>query len=205
MFVVYPTTAAQTFHMLRRQIKANYRKPLIVMSPKSYLRIPTSPVHELVDGRFHEMLDDPRFEQDGWDRSKVKRVIYCVGKIYHELDARRMERDDRTIAILRIEQMYPFHADLLSELNGRYPNGAERVFVQEETYNAGAAQFILDKIHTRLGWDRWRYIGRQRSSSPATGSKSQHKLEQEKILTEAIGPKPESESPKDTKVAAAQA
>lgn len=205
MFVVYPTTAAQTFHMLRRQVKASYRKPLVVMSPKSYLRIPTSPVKDLVDGHFHEILEDPSFEQDGWDRSKVKRVIYCVGKIYHELAARRAERDDHSIAIVRIEQMYPFHADLLSEINGHYPENAERVFVQEETYNAGAAQFILDKIHTRLGWDRWEYIGRQRSSTPATGSKAQHKIEQEKILTDAIGPKPESESNKKNTVAAAQA
>jgi 2-oxoglutarate dehydrogenase E1 component len=205
MFVVYPTTAAQTFHMLRRQVKANYRKPLVVMSPKSYLRVPTSPVRDLVDGHFQEMIDDPRFEQDGWDRSKVKRMIYCVGKVYHELNERRELRDDRTIAIVRIEQMYPFHADLLRDINERYPDSAERIFVQEEPYNAGAAQFILDKIHTRLGWDRWAYIGRQRSSTPATGSKAQHKIEQEKILSDAIGPKPESKESKNSKVAAAQA
>lgn len=205
MFVVYPTTAAQTFHMLRRQVKANYRKPLVVMSPKSYLRVPTSPVSELIEGRFHEMIDDPSFEHEGGDRSKVKRVIYCVGKIYHELNERRRERGDDDIAIVRIEQMYPFHADLLKEINERYPDDAERVFVQEEPYNAGAAQFILDKIHTRLGWDRWAYIGRQRSSTPATGSKAQHKIEQEKILSDAIGQKPESKESKNGKVAAAQA
>ena len=204
MFIVYPTTAAQTFHMFRRQVKASYRKPLVVMSPKSFLRVPTSPVSDLVDGHFWEMIDDPRFEQDGWDRSKVKRVIFCVGKIYHELNDRRVERDQRDTAIIRIEQMYPFHADLLSELNARYPDSAERVFVQEETYNAGSYQFLVDKIHTRLGWDRWRYIGRQRSSTPATGSKAQHKIEQEHILTQAIGPKPESD-PSSKKVAAAQA
>lgn len=207
LIVVYPTTAGQTFHMLRRQLKANYRKPLVVMSPKSYLRVPTSPLSELTDGHFHEMLDDPCFEHEGWDRSKVKRVIYCVGKIYHELNERRKERDQRDTAIVRIEQMYPFHADLLKEINGRYPDSAERVFVQEETYNAGAYLFLADKIQTRLGWDRWGYIGRQRSGTPATGSKSQHKVEQENILTSALGPKPEQddEKKKNKKVAAAQA
>ena len=97
------------------------------------------------------------------------------------------------------------HASLLKELSESYPAKAERVFVQEEPYNAGAAQFILDKIHTRLGWDRWGYIGRQRSATPATGSKAQHKIEQEQILTEAIGPKPEAKESKNSKVAAAQA
>ena len=207
MMVVYPTTAGQTFHMLRRQLKANYRKPLVVMSPKSYLRVPTSPLSELTDGHFQEMIDDPCFEQDGWDRSKVKRVIFCVGKIYHELNERRKERDQRDTAIVRIEQMYPFHADLLKELNGRYPDDAERVFVQEETYNAGAYLFLVDKIQTRLGWERWGYIGRQRSGTPATGSKSQHKVEQENILTSALGPKPEQDKDKNKKkkVAASQA
>ncbi|MAO21883.1 MAG: 2-oxoglutarate dehydrogenase E1 component [Phycisphaerae bacterium] len=205
MFVVYPSTASQTFHMLRRQVKAQYRKPLVVMTPKSYLRIPTSPLSELVDGRFHEILDDPRFEQDGWDRSKVKRVIYCVGKVYHELDERRVARDQRDTAILRVEQMYPLHTELLKELDERYPEKAERVFVQEETYNAGAYQFLVDMIETKLGWQRWQYIGRQRSSTPATGSKSQHKIEQEQILTKAIGPKPESDPKKNKKVAAARA
>lgn len=206
MFVVYPTTAGQTFHMLRRQLMASYRKPLVVMSPKSYLRVPTSPVSELTDGHFQEMIDDPRFEQDGWDRSKVKRVIYCVGKIYHELNDRRVERDQRDTAIIRIEQLYPFHGEMLKELNERYPAKAERVFVQEETYNAGAYLFLIDMIESQLGWDRWSYIGRPRSSTPATGSKSQHKLEQENLLTKAIGPKPESEdSTKNKKVAAAQA
>lgn len=206
MFVVYPTTAAQTFHMLRRQLHASYRKPLVVMSPKSYLRVPTSEVSELTDGRFMEMLDDPRFVKDGWDRSKVKRVIYCTGKVYHELDARRVERDQRDTAIVRIEQVYPFHASMLEQINGLYPQKAERVFVQEETYNAGAYLFICDIVETELGWDRLKYIGRPRSSTPATGSKSQHKIEQENLLSQAIGPKPESEgTKKNKKVATAQA
>jgi 2-oxoglutarate dehydrogenase E1 component len=193
MFVVYPSTAAQTFHMLRRQVKASYRKPLIVMTPKSMLRIPTSSIDELYNSEFREMLDDPRFEQDGWDRSKVQRVIYCSGKIYHELDKRRVERDQRDLAILRIEQLYPFHTDLITEINGRYPKSAKRVYVQEETYNAGAYLHVCDMMQTQLGWDRPEYIGRARSSTPATGSKSQHKIEQEQILVDAVGLKPEGD------------
>lgn len=204
MFVVYPTTAAQTFHMLRRQVYANYRKPLVVMTPKSMLRIPTSTVDELYTGQFNEMLDDPRFEQDGWDRKAVKRVIFCSGKIYHEMDARRIERDQRDTAILRIEQLYPFHKNLIEELNARYPMSAERIYVQEETYNAGAYLFVCDMMQTMLGWDRPGYIGRARSSTPATGSKSQHKIEQEYILTQAIGPIPLGDESKQ-KVAAAKA
>ncbi|MEX0876833.1 MAG: 2-oxoglutarate dehydrogenase E1 component [Phycisphaerales bacterium] len=205
MFVVYPSTAGQTFHMLRRQLKAGYRKPLVVMTPKSYLRIPTSPLSELYECCFREMLDDPRFELDGWDRGKVSRVILCSGKIYHELDARRIERDQRDTAIIRIEQLYPFHHELLKEISARYPETAERVYVQEEPYNAGGYLFVNDTVQSRLGWERLAYIGRLRSSTPATGSKSQHKIEQELLLTDAIGPKPEQDGKSKKKVAAAQA
>ena len=206
MFIVYPSTAAQTFHMLRRQIKASYRKPLVVMTPKSYLRIPTSPVSDLVDGRFHEMLDDPRFGEGGWDRKKVKRVLYCSGKFYHELDDRRIERDQRDTALIRIEQLYPFHHGLLAEIDALYPKGAQRAYAQEEPYNAGAFLFVNDTVQTLLGWDRLAYIGRSRSSTPATGSKAQHKKEQEHLLTQAIGPHPEPQEDKaQNEVAAARA
>ncbi len=204
MFVVNPSTASQTFHMLRRQVKASYRKPLIVMTPKSMLRIPTSPLSEVYDSCFKEMLDDPRFEQDGWDRSKVTKVIYCCGKIYHELDKRRVERDQRDVALLRIEQLYPFHNDLITQLDGQYPKSAPRVWVQEETYNSGAYLHICDMFQEELGWDRPAYIGRARSSSPATGSKAQHKIEQEQILTGAVGAIPEGDNATN-KVAAAKA
>ncbi len=204
MFITYPSTAAQTFHMFRRQVKASYRKPLVVMTPKSMLRIPTSSIDELYNGSFQEMLDDPRFEQDGWDRDAVKRVIYCSGKFYHEMDKRRVERDQRDIAILRIEQLYPFHTDLIESIDAKYPKAAERIYAQEETYNAGAYLHVCDMMQTELGWDRPSYIGRSRSSTPATGSKSQHKIEQEQILTDAIGPKPEAKS-SDKKVAAVKA
>jgi len=204
MFVVNPSTAAQTFHMLRRQVKASYRKPLIVMTPKSMLRIPTSPLSEVYDSCFKEMLDDPRFEQDGWDRSKVTKVIYCCGKVYHELDKRRADRDQRDVAILRIEQLYPFHQDLITEINARYPGAATRTWVQEETYNSGGYLHICDMFQEELGWDRPAYVGRARSSTPATGSKKQHKIEQEQILSDAVGAMPEGDNATN-KVATAKA
>ncbi|MBO6513437.1 MAG: 2-oxoglutarate dehydrogenase E1 component [Phycisphaerales bacterium] len=204
MQVVNPSTAAQVFHMYRRQMNRSFRKPLVVLTPKSMLRTPTSELGDILDGGFVEMIDDPKFVSGDWDRSGVKRVLLCSGKIYHELHARRelIERSDT--AILRIEQIYPFHADMLQEIVSRYPDGVSIEYVQEETYNGGAWLFVSDMVQSKLGWDRPGYIGRARSSSPATGSKSQHKIEQESILTEAIGAKPE-ESGKEKKVAAARA
>lgn len=209
MQVVHPSTAAQVFHMYRRQMNRSFRKPLIVLTPKSMLRTATSPLGEFLEGgAFVEMLDDPKFASgpasDRWDRSKVKRVLLCSGKIYHEMDARRELIGRSDTAIVRIEQLYPFHADMLKEIVGLYPDDVAIEFVQEETYNAGAWLFVCDMVQEKLGWDRPGYIGRARSSSPATGSKVQHKVEQERILTKAIGAKPEaSDSP--SQVAAAQA
>ncbi|MGV6813802.1 MAG: 2-oxoglutarate dehydrogenase E1 component [Phycisphaerales bacterium] len=204
MIVANPTVASQTFHLLRRQLKASYRKPLVVMTPKSMLRIGTSPVTDLYQGTFQEALDDPRFVDDGWDRDGVKKVLYCSGKIYFELEKRRAELDRRDIAILRIEQLYPFHTGLIAEIDARYPKSESRVFVQEEPYNSGAFLHISDMFQTELGWDRPEYIGRARSSTPATGSKAQHKIEQEAVLEQAIGAIPESDSA-SAPVAAAKA
>ncbi len=209
MQVVYPSTAAQVFHMYRRQMNRSFRKPLIVLTPKSMLRTPTSSVDEILEGgAFAEMLDDPKFVSgpvsERWDRSGVKRVLLCSGKIYHEMDARRELIGRSDTAIVRIEQLYPFHADMLKEIVGMYPDGVSVEFVQEETYNAGSWLYVSDMVQEKLGWDRPGYIGRARSSSPATGSKVQHKFEQEQIITQAIGAKPETTGT-ETKVAAARA
>jgi len=205
MQVVYPSTAAQVFHMYRRQMNRSFRKPLVVLTPKSMLRTPTSSFDEILEGgAFAEMLDDPKFVSGDWDRSGVKRVLLCTGKIYHEMDARRelIERSDT--AIVRIDQLYPFHSAMLSEIVGAYPDGVSVEYVQEETYNAGAWLYVSDMVQEKLGWDRPGYIGRARSSSPATGSKSQHKIEQERIITQAIGAMPE-DSESESEVAAARA
>lgn len=203
MQVVYPTTGAQCFHMFRRQLKRSFRKPLIVMTPKSMLRVPTSPVSELTAGGFREFIDDPMFT-GGAKRKSVKRVIVCCGKIYYDLEERRnkLGRDD--VAIVRMEQIYPFHATMLRDILGSYPADAEFVYVQEEPYNAAAYMFFADRVISLLGRDRPVFIGRPGSGSPATGSKNQHKYEQETIISKAIGPKPE-EKPEQRQVAAAGA
>jgi 2-oxoglutarate dehydrogenase E1 component len=190
MQVVYPSTAAQAFHMLRRQVKAAYRRPLIVMTPKSPLRLATSTIDELFAGGFQEILDDPAFVAGGRDRKKVSRIVLCTGKIYHELAARRDETGRFDTAIVRIEQLYPFHAAMFSKIMASYPNARERVnWVQEEPRNAGAFMFIADllrndpSISLSIG-----YIGRPATASPAVGSKHRHLDQQAAIVAEAIAP-----------------
>jgi len=192
--VVYPSTAAQTFHMFRRQVRRSFRKPLIVMTPKSMLRTPTSTLDELVEGRFREILDDPATVSGEIDPGRVRRLILCSGKIYHELAARRTERGDDDVALMRIEQLYPFHEAMFEEIRGRYPDDVEICWVQEEPRNAGAYLFISDVLRSTFGIEA-RYIGRDASATPAVGSKRQHKKEQEAILSEAIGPEASAQEP----------
>ncbi len=197
MQVVYPTTAGQCFHMFRRQLKRPFRKPLIVFTPKSMLRIPTGKVGDLTQGHFQNIMDDPAFTDRNADRAKVKRILFCCGKIYHELAERRdaIGRDDT--AIVRIEQLYPFHAELAREILARYPKDAEVFWVQEEPRNMAGFLFISDQMQTHLGIERPRYIGRPSAASPAVGSKRVHKIEQEQIIASAVGPKPEADAKKD--------
>ena len=196
MQVIYPSSASQIFHALRRQVRRNFRKPLIVMTPKSMLRKETSDFEEFVKGSFREVIDDPRFDgsaaKNGADPKKVETVILCSGKLYWELSERRDELAKNSIAIVRIEQFYPLHSDLLKSIIDRYPKAAKKVWVQEEPRNMGGYLFIRDMVQSTLGLDLG-YIGRPASASPAVGSKHMHKYEQEDILEEAIGkalPKP---------------
>ncbi|VAX39976.1 2-oxoglutarate dehydrogenase E1 component [hydrothermal vent metagenome] len=185
MQVIYPSTGPQIFHALRRQLRRNFRKPLIVCTPKSMLRVPTGTIDELMTGHFREFLDDPRFVAGG-DRSKVRQVTLCSGKFYHELAARRdhIGRDD--VALVRVEQFYPFHAELCKEIIGRYPENAQLVYAQEEPRNAGGALFVLDCLRDRLGLNA-RYLGRPTNATPAVGSKRVHKQEQQGLLDTVIG------------------
>jgi len=192
--VIHPSTGAQIFHVLRRQVKRNFRKPLIVMTPKSMLRVPTSRPAELASGSFREVIDDPAFEERGWDRAAVERMVLCTGKIYHELAERRDELDRRDTAIVRIEQLYPFHSTLAQEILDRYPAASRRIWVQEEPRNMGAYRHVDDLCRTKLNLHDLRYIGRETSATPAVGSKSVHKREQEAIVSGAIGPKPDEAS-----------
>ncbi len=183
--VCNPTTPAQYFHLLRRQILRNFRKPLIVMAPKSLLRnkLAVSTLDEFSNGQFQEMIDETR----PLDRSRVRRVLVCSGKIYYELYAQREKHRITDIAILRLEQIYPFHAERLTEISRTYPKGVEMVWVQEEPRNNGVYPFIGAKLHYHWpGMQKLIYIGRKPSSSPAAGSHERHHHEQEEIIARAL-------------------
>lgn len=226
MQVCYPSTGAQIFHLLRRQVRRSFRKPLVVMTPKSMLRVATSHVDELMTGHFQDIIDDPAFEAataaasptgQALDRAKVTRVILCSGKIYHELAERRLTIKRNDVAIIRLEQLYPFNAALFKAIVARYPNRAEMVYVQEEPRNAGAYTFIADLLTNQpdptkddpsaepLLGTRLKYIGRPTSATPATGSKKKSKKEQEAVLSAAIGPAAPGGKDDHTKAAAGPA
>jgi 2-oxoglutarate dehydrogenase E1 component len=185
--VCYPSTPAQYFHMLRRQIHRTYRRPLIVMSPKSMLRNPlaVSKLDDFAHGGFQDLLDeaDPTIE-----RSRVRRVLICSGKIYYELLAERIKQKITDVAIVRLEQIYPFPADRLTEISKTYRNEAEICWVQEEPRNNGVYPFIGAKLHYHwVGMKKLTYIGRKPSASPAAGSHEQHVAEQTEIINKALG------------------
>ncbi len=181
MEIAYPSTGAQMFHLLRRQAKRNFRKPLVVLTPKKHLRIETSTMAELSTGAFRHAIDDT-VEPKG-----VSSVVYCSGKIYHELAERRQAIGRKDVAIVRLEQLYPFHAELVRGIDARYPRGARRVYCQEEPRNAGAYLYVADRFREELRAEL-SYIGRAASATPATASERVHALQQEAILAEAVGP-----------------
>jgi 2-oxoglutarate dehydrogenase E1 component len=183
MQVCYPSSPAQYFHVLRRQMKRKFRKPLILMTPKSMLRLKAaaSPLAELTGGRFHEVMDD----QDA-DPARVQKVIFCSGKVFYELqDVRgKSEQGDR-VAIVRLEQFYPFHEEAVRQVCGRYRKAREWVWVQEESQNMGAWSFVEPRLRALLEQEI-HYIGRDASASPATGSRAIHLREQKELLEAAI-------------------
>jgi 2-oxoglutarate dehydrogenase E1 component len=194
--VVNPSTAAQTFHVLRRQVVRPFRKPLIMPSPKRMLRVTTSNIEEFTTGTFREMLDDPAFEAKGGgglDRKAVSRVILCSGKVYYELAERRKATGRKDIALIRIEQLYPFHQAMMSEILNRYPKKAELLYVQEEPRNAGCYLYLADVFKNQLGIDL-PYLGRDPSATPAVGSKHADLLQQEAVIAAAVGPAPEKKA-----------
>lgn len=180
MQVVVPTTPAQYFHCLRRQMLSQWRKPLIIMSPKSLLRNPacTSPLEDLSHGRFERIIAD-----DQVDASKVGRVLLCSGKIYFELIAKREELGRDDVAILRIEQLYPMSKELLTSSLEPFEDGLPVYWVQEEPRNMGAWPYMRVRFgESMTGRFRLSVICRDESASPATGSASSHKVEQAEIL-----------------------
>ncbi|MDA0238592.1 MAG: 2-oxoglutarate dehydrogenase E1 component [Proteobacteria bacterium] len=191
MQVVNCTTPANFFHALRRQVRCNYRKPLVVMSPKSLLRhrLVTSPMADFAPGGyFRRVIDevDPLVVND-----KVKRVILCSGKIYYDLLEARRERKIKDVAIIRVEQLYPWPRDAITRWITQYPN-ADVVWCQEEPANMGAWTFVLRRIEyiledaKNMKAKRPLYVGRASSASTATGSLRVHNLEQEQIIDQAL-------------------
>jgi 2-oxoglutarate dehydrogenase E1 component len=179
--VVYPSTPAQYFHLLRRQMRRNFRKPLVVMTPKSLLRKPTavSPVQELITGRFHEVLDDATA-----DPARVRRVLLCSGKVYYDLIEERDAARVNDVAVVRLEQFYPLNEELLVRALSRYRRATEHVWVQEESQNNGGWFFVEPRLRA-LGYPV-EYVGRDASASPATGSHAVHKREQKELAEAAI-------------------
>jgi 2-oxoglutarate dehydrogenase E1 component len=179
--VCYPSTPAQYFHVLRRQMKRNFRKPLILMTPKSLLRLKaaTSAVEEFTHGGFQEVIDDPAA-----DPSRVRRVLLCSGKIYYDLAQRRAQEESGQVAVVRVEQFYPFPEEPLQRVLGRYRKANEWAWVQEESQNMGGWTFMEPRLRA-LGY-AVEYVGRDASASPATGSRRVHLQEQQEVIEAAV-------------------
>ncbi len=174
------TTPANFYHLLRRQVKRNFRKPLIVFTPKSLLRHPscTSSLNELATGYFQHVIDDQSAEKE-----KINRVIFCTGKIYYELKKYQQEKEHNHTAIIRIEQLYPLPLNEITSLKKKYSNAQRWLWVQEEPQNMGAWFFIKENFNflPDLG-----VIARPASGSPASGSSKFHAIQQNKIVEKAF-------------------
>jgi 2-oxoglutarate dehydrogenase E1 component len=178
MLVVNPTTPANFFHLLRRQVKWHFRKPCIVFSPKSLLRHPSviSPMKDFTDGRFKEIIDDTNVSA-----KEVNRVLLCSGKIYYDLLEAQQKRKAKDTAIIRIEQLAPFPEKLLKTILKKYKD-AKLVWVQEEPANMGCQSFI-QRMMPKTPIE---YVSRKASASPATGYAKVHKVEQDKLIQKAF-------------------
>jgi 2-oxoglutarate decarboxylase len=178
------TTPAQYFHLLRRQVLAGNIKPLVIFTPKSLLRHPlaVSPMSELVEGKFHNVLDDVE------DIKNPRRVILCSGKIFYDLLKQRSEMGVKDVVILRVEQLYPYPQRRIQHLLEKYQSANEICWVQEEPKNMGAWSFIAPRLFEELKQPRQvlRYIGRAAAASPATGFLKKHEAEQQAICLEAM-------------------
>lgn len=182
------TNPAQYFHLLRRQALANYRKPLILLSPKSLLRHPmaVSDLSDLISGHYQPVIDDEQADRG------AERVLLCSGKLYYDLYQRRSELNASDIAIIRVEQYYPFPGDQLEKIFQKYSSARQWFWVQEEPANMGAWNFIWQRLESLSGHGIG-YIGRKTSSSPATGYPHIYRREQASIIEQAVGSIPDSD------------
>ncbi|MDH3653133.1 MAG: 2-oxoglutarate dehydrogenase E1 component [Myxococcales bacterium] len=185
MQVVNLTTPAQLFHCLRRQVLRPWRKPLVVMSPKSLLRHrrAVSTLDELAEGSFQRIIPD----DSAIEPSKVRRLALCTGKIYYDLLERRDQTEAHDVGVIRVEQLYPLRASEIQARLAPYPKDVDLVWVQEEPWNMGAWYFMRARLPEILGNEQpLRCIARPESASPATGSGASHKLEQQLLVDEVF-------------------
>ncbi len=187
MQIVQPTSASQIFHVLRRQMVRMFRKPLVILTPKSLLRNKdaTSPLSEFTRGEFRTVIGPSHADIDP---QKVKRVIACSGKVVYDLLKRRDEKKASDVAVLRVEQLYPFpHRAFAAELR-KFPNATEVVWCQDEPQNQGAWFFVQHYIHENLAeGQKLGYAGRAASASPAVGYAHMHQEQQKALLDQAFG------------------
>ena len=183
--VAQPTSPAQMYHLLRRQMLRQWRKPLIVMTPKSLLRLPaaSSPLVELATGGFQRVIPDSTA-----DAAKVDRVLFCTGKIYYDIVEERRRRGDDTTAIVRIEELYPWWPGVVERAFAPYDRLKIARWVQDEPVNMGAAFFVAPRLQAVLASRKLELgvVSRVESASPATGSHKAHVMEQEQILSAAF-------------------
>ena len=186
MQVCVPTTAAQIFHLLRRQMLLNCRKPLIVMTPKSLLRhkLAASPLEDLGTGEFRRVIG----EIDELDETRVRRVVMCSGRVYYDLLERRRRDKRHDVAIIRMEQLYPFPSEEMAREFDRYPNATDFIWCQEEPKNQGSWFTSQHHVRAILGKRAYlEYAGRPFSAAPAVGYMDLHKKQQEALVSEALG------------------
>ena len=187
--VVYPTTPAQYFHLLRRQARHQDARPLVVMTPKSLLRLPqaASRPSELASGTFQPVIDDPRFAADPKAPAGVRRVLLCSGKVYYDLIGADAFEGAADVAVIRVERLYPFPTDELQAVLERYGKIESFAWVQEEPRNMGARKFVLPRIRHLVPYKiPLGDISRPERSRPAEGYPASHQIEQARIVREAL-------------------
>ena len=179
MVIVNLTTSANLFHMLRRQVKWEFRKPAVLFSPKSLLRHPgvTCSLSEFTGGKFREVIDDPNAGGE-----KISRLVLCSGKLFYELQEVQQKKKLKNVAIVRIEQLFPFPEKQINDILKKY-KGAEIIWAQEEPLNMGCWSYMLRVLPDV----KMKLVSRKASASPATGYNKVHKIEQEKIINTALG------------------
>ncbi len=184
MCIIYPTTPSQMFHLLRRHVKSDKRRPLIVFTPKGLLRHPlsVSSLADLTSSPFLEIIDDGSHPKD------ANKIVFCTGRFYYDLVAQRSKlKLDSDIALVRIEQLYPLNLDAIKKIVGSYSSANQYLWVQEEPLNMGAWTYIYPLLQSSIQQGQHlKFVGRERSASPATGSHSRHESEHANLLKQVF-------------------